>query len=159
MEISGDRLTAPQIADALSTAARRPVPHTQITLEVLWAHNGRDREGVHLGLVMIRSGNTFRIARTPAVVFGHLADVERLPRWNYAIAAARRLGDGLVTVGARYAQIRTVRTRSEEVFVVIVFEPNRRLAIRGGFGPFSGDVSCALEAGGDLRHMLGRAVC
>lgn len=27
MEITGDRLTAPQIADALSTAAGRPVPH------------------------------------------------------------------------------------------------------------------------------------
>ena len=93
------------------------------------------------------------------MVLGYLADVERLPRWNYAIAAARKLGHGLVTVGARYAQIRAVPTGSEEVFVVIVFEPNRRLAMRGGFGPFSGDLSCALVAGGDLRHMLGRAVC
>ncbi|MFI6603609.1 NmrA/HSCARG family protein [Nonomuraea sp. NPDC050536] len=39
MEITGDRLTAPQIADALSTAAGRQVPHTQIPLEVLWEHN------------------------------------------------------------------------------------------------------------------------
>ena len=37
LEITGDRLTAPQIADALSTAAGRPIPHTQVPLEVLWA--------------------------------------------------------------------------------------------------------------------------
>jgi uncharacterized protein YbjT (DUF2867 family) len=38
IEITGDRLTAPQIADALSTAAGRPIPHTQISLETLWEH-------------------------------------------------------------------------------------------------------------------------
>ena len=32
-------MTAPQIADALSTAAGRPVPHTQIPLTALWQHN------------------------------------------------------------------------------------------------------------------------
>jgi uncharacterized protein YbjT (DUF2867 family) len=39
MEITGDKLTTPQIADALSTAAGRPVPHTQIPLKVLWDHS------------------------------------------------------------------------------------------------------------------------
>jgi len=39
MEITGDKLTAPQIAAALSTAAGRPVPHTQIPLKVLWDHS------------------------------------------------------------------------------------------------------------------------
>jgi uncharacterized protein YbjT (DUF2867 family) len=38
IEITGDRLTAPQIADALSTAAGRPIPHTQIPLQALWEH-------------------------------------------------------------------------------------------------------------------------
>jgi uncharacterized protein YbjT (DUF2867 family) len=36
MEITGDKLTTPQIADALRTAAGRLVPHTRIPLEVLW---------------------------------------------------------------------------------------------------------------------------
>jgi uncharacterized protein YbjT (DUF2867 family) len=36
LEITGDRLTAPQIAEALSTAAGRPIPHTQVPLDVLW---------------------------------------------------------------------------------------------------------------------------
>jgi uncharacterized protein YbjT (DUF2867 family) len=38
MEITGDKLTTPQIAGALSTAAGRPVPHTQIPLQVPWEH-------------------------------------------------------------------------------------------------------------------------
>ena len=38
LEITGDRLTAPQIADAFSTAAGRPIPHTQIPLETLREH-------------------------------------------------------------------------------------------------------------------------
>ncbi len=38
MEITGDRLTAPQIADALSTSADRPIPHTQVPLQALWEH-------------------------------------------------------------------------------------------------------------------------
>jgi uncharacterized protein YbjT (DUF2867 family) len=36
LEITGDRLTVPQLADALSTAASRPIPHTQVPLDVLW---------------------------------------------------------------------------------------------------------------------------
>ncbi len=38
-EITGDRLTTAQIADAMSTAAGRRIPHTQIPLEALWEHN------------------------------------------------------------------------------------------------------------------------
>src|SRR6266581_4015313 len=38
MQLTGDKLTAPQIADALSTSAGRPVPHTQVPLQTLWEH-------------------------------------------------------------------------------------------------------------------------
>ncbi len=36
MEIAGDRLSAPQIADALSIAAGRPIGHTRVPLDILW---------------------------------------------------------------------------------------------------------------------------
>jgi uncharacterized protein YbjT (DUF2867 family) len=49
IEITGDRLTAPQIADALSAAAGRPIPHTQIPLETLREHAPRSGQGLHLG--------------------------------------------------------------------------------------------------------------
>ncbi|MEU7838543.1 NmrA/HSCARG family protein [Nonomuraea sp. NPDC049129] len=39
MEITGDRLTAPQIAAALGKAAGRQIPHTRIPLDVLWEHD------------------------------------------------------------------------------------------------------------------------
>lgn len=39
VEITGDRLTAAQIADALSAAAGRRVPHARVPLSALWAHN------------------------------------------------------------------------------------------------------------------------
>ncbi|MER5361983.1 NmrA family NAD(P)-binding protein [Streptomyces sp. NPDC002785] len=39
MEIAGDRLTAPQIADALGRAADHPIPHARIPLEMLWEHD------------------------------------------------------------------------------------------------------------------------
>ncbi|MEU1436310.1 NmrA/HSCARG family protein [Streptomyces sp. NPDC005786] len=38
MEIAGDQLTAPQIADALGRAAGRSIPHTQVPLDVLREH-------------------------------------------------------------------------------------------------------------------------
>jgi uncharacterized protein YbjT (DUF2867 family) len=38
-EITGDRLTAPQIADAMSTATGRWIRHAQIPLEAFWGHN------------------------------------------------------------------------------------------------------------------------
>ncbi|WP_433345057.1 NmrA/HSCARG family protein [Microtetraspora malaysiensis] len=39
MEIAGARLTTPQIADALGTAAGRPIPHTRVPLDIVWEHN------------------------------------------------------------------------------------------------------------------------
>jgi uncharacterized protein YbjT (DUF2867 family) len=39
IEITGDRLTAPQIAAQLSTAAGRPISHMRIPLDVLWEHD------------------------------------------------------------------------------------------------------------------------
>ena len=39
LEITGDRLTTPEIAAALSEAAGRPIPHKRVPHEVLWDHN------------------------------------------------------------------------------------------------------------------------
>lgn len=39
MEITGDRLTAPQIAAALSAEAGRPIRHTHVPLDILWEHD------------------------------------------------------------------------------------------------------------------------
>jgi carbon monoxide dehydrogenase subunit G len=97
----------------------------------------------------MRFVNTITINRDPAAVFAYLAQFENLPQWNYAIAETQKITDGPVRVGARYRQLRTVPTRSEESFEVIEYEPDRRLMIRGQIGPLFGDISYILEHAGD----------
>jgi hypothetical protein len=94
----------------------------------------------------MRFVNTITIDRAPSAVFAYLAEFENVPRWNYAIAETRKVTDGPVAVGARYHQLRTIPTRSEETFEVVEFEPDRGLVIRGQIGPFSGDIAYLLEA-------------
>jgi len=107
---------------------------------------------------MIVFENTIEIARDPAAVFAYLADPENLPAWNYAIEKTRKLDAGPVGVGSRYVQTRTVPARSEETFEVTEFEPGRRLALRGRFGPFTGELGYLLEPSGpgtDLTNTVG----
>ncbi|MCI3276886.1 NmrA family NAD(P)-binding protein [Streptomyces cylindrosporus] len=62
MEITGDRLSAPQIAAALSKAADRPIPRTQVPLDMLWEHDP-EVAGVHLGeRVLLRSRRPVSLA-------------------------------------------------------------------------------------------------
>jgi uncharacterized protein YndB with AHSA1/START domain len=88
--------------------------------------------------------NTILIDRRPAEVFGFLAHLENVPRWNYAISETRKISGGAVGVGSRYRQTRTVPTRSDETFEVTEFEPDRRLSIRGALGPFESEITYVL---------------
>jgi hypothetical protein len=56
--------------------------------------------------------------------------------WNYAIEKTRKASPGPVGVGTTYRQTRSIPSRSEEGFEVTVFEPGKRLAVRGQIGPF-----------------------
>jgi uncharacterized protein YndB with AHSA1/START domain len=102
---------------------------------------------------MIRFENTVEIARPPAAVFAYLAALENIPAWNYAIAATRKLDPGPVDVGIRYVQTRTIPARSEERFEVSQFDPDRKLAIRGRFGPFTGEITYLLAAVGSATML------
>jgi hypothetical protein len=57
-------------------------------------------------------------------------------RRNYAIEKTRKASPGPVGAGTIYRQTRSVPSRSEEGFEVTVFEPGKRLAVRGQIGPF-----------------------
>jgi uncharacterized protein YndB with AHSA1/START domain len=61
----------------------------------------------------VKFTNTITINRPPATVFAYVADLENLPRWNYAIQETRKTTSGPVNVGTQYRQIRAVPTRSE----------------------------------------------
>jgi hypothetical protein len=89
--------------------------------------------------------NTITIDRRRADVFAFLARLENVPRWNYAIAETHKITTGPVAVGTQYRQTRTLPTPREEMLEVVGFEPDRWLAIRGGLGPFAGEVTYRLE--------------
>jgi uncharacterized protein YndB with AHSA1/START domain len=88
--------------------------------------------------------NTITIDRRPAEVFEFLAHLENLPLWNYAISDTRKISDGVVGVGSRYRQRRTLPVRSEETFEVTEFQRDRRLSIRGTLGRFHSEVTYLL---------------
>lgn len=96
--------------------------------------------------------NVVTINRPRAAVFAYLADLENLPRWNYAISETRRLTSGPVGAGMRYRQTRTLPSLSQETLEVTEFEPDRKLSIEGGLGPLHGRVHYLLESeGGSTR--------
>lgn len=89
----------------------------------------------------MRFSNTLTIDRPTAEVFAYLADLENIPRWNYAIGETRKTSDGPVGVGSQYTQVRTIPAHAEESLEIIEFEPDTLLAIQGGLGPFHGDIT------------------
>jgi len=93
--------------------------------------------------------NTISIDRLATDVFAFLAHFENLPLWNPAISQTRRITGGQVAVGSRYVQVRTAPRPSEETFEVTEFQPDRRLSVRGTFGPFPGESTYVLDSVGD----------
>lgn len=89
--------------------------------------------------------NAVRIDSPTAEVFAFLSDFENVPLWNYAISATRRTNPGLLGVGARYTQVRTMPRYSSEAFEVTAFQPGRLVTIRGTLGPFRAESSYRLE--------------
>ena len=92
--------------------------------------------------------NVVTINRPPAEVFAYLAQFENIPKWNYAIAETQKVTSEPVGVGARFRQLRTLPSRSEEEFEVVEFEPDRRLSIDGDLGPFHGRLTYDLDGAG-----------
>ena len=76
---------------------------------------------------MIEFENTIHVERPIDEVFAFLSDFENLPKWNYFVLRVVKTSAGPVGVGTTYHQ---VRKTDEQVFRVIEFELNRRLAIQ-----------------------------
>ncbi len=98
--------------------------------------------------------NTITIGRQPAMVFAYLADLENLPRWNYAISRTRKVTPGPVGVGTRYRQTRTIPVHTEEIVEVTGFDPDRQLSIGGSLASLPAEVSYTLRPEGDATILI-----
>ena len=93
----------------------------------------------------IEFSNEVAIRRSPEDVFVFVADFSQLPTWNYAITSTQQVTPGPVALGSAFRQVRSIPAVAEEEFVVTAWEPGRRVAITGDFGPFSGTLSYRVE--------------
>jgi len=105
----------------------------------------------------VQFSNTIVIERSPHDVFEFVADLENVPRWNYAIVETRKTSDGPIGVGSTYRQVRSVPARSEESLRVTEFEPDRRFAVRGELGPFEATLTYELEGVGGMTRLTNSA--
>jgi carbon monoxide dehydrogenase subunit G len=89
--------------------------------------------------------NTVTIERPVHDVFRFVADLENVPRWNYAIVETRKTTAGPPGVGTTYRQLRSVPSRTEEILRITELEPNKRVEIHGEIGPFVGTLIYEFE--------------
>jgi len=101
--------------------------------------------------------NTVTIHRPAHDVFQFIADLENVPKWNYAIVETRKTSDGPVGIGTRYRQVRTLPTRSEETLQVTELEPDRRFAVHGDLGPLVGTLTYEFEYVNGRTRLTNRA--
>ena len=93
----------------------------------------------------MRFTNTITIDRAQDAVFAYLADLENLPRWNYAIQETRKVSPGPVAVGSRFDQVRTVPVHREESLEVIEYDAGRTLTVRGTLNSLPARLSYVLK--------------
>ncbi len=97
----------------------------------------------------MKFSNSILIHRSIIDVFDYLANLENLPRWNYAIRETRKISPGPIGVGSAYQQFRTLPKPMEERLEMTVYEPDHRLVVSGGFANFQGVTSYVLDPLGD----------
>jgi uncharacterized protein YndB with AHSA1/START domain len=89
--------------------------------------------------------NTVTINRPARDVFAFLADLENVPRWNYAITETRKTTSGNVGVGTRYEQTRSIPAPSREQLTITEFEPDRLITVVGTLARFAARLEYTME--------------
>ncbi|HZD17403.1 MAG TPA: SRPBCC family protein [Actinomycetota bacterium] len=97
--------------------------------------------------------NIVTIDRPIDEVFAFLANLENVPKWNYAVTETRKSSPGPVGVGTTYVQKRHLPRPSEERLTVTDLEPDRCVAVEGTLGPFPARVRYDLEPSGDRTRV------
>jgi carbon monoxide dehydrogenase subunit G len=89
--------------------------------------------------------NIVTIDRPARVVFAFLADLENVPRWNYAITETRKTTSGDVGVGTMYEQTRSIPAPTREQLTITEFEPDRRITVVGALARFPARLEYTME--------------
>ena len=64
-------------------------------------------------------------------VFGFVAAGENGPKWNSAVKSVRKISEGPVNVGTKYAMMRQLPSGSaENTYEVVEYEENKKLSIK-----------------------------
>ncbi|MER7245001.1 SRPBCC family protein [Kribbella sp. NPDC000426] len=90
--------------------------------------------------------NTITVDRPPAAVFAYLANLENLPRWNYALGETRQLTPGPPGVGTRYVQTRTIPVHTEESLEITELVSDQKLTISGTLNSLPAVFTYTLDA-------------
>jgi uncharacterized protein YndB with AHSA1/START domain len=89
--------------------------------------------------------NTVTIVRPARDVFAFLADLENVPRWNYAISETRKTTPGEVGVGTTYEQTRSIPAPGREQLTVTEYEPDRHITVEGTLARFPARLEYTLD--------------
>ena len=89
--------------------------------------------------------NTIVINKSQKEVFAYLAQLENLPKWNYAIRQTVKTAPGPVGTGSTYTQTRSLPRPMEEHLQITQFQPDTLLVVDGGFGAFTGSSAYTLR--------------
>ena len=76
---------------------------------------------------MIEFTNQVTIDRPIDEVFGFVADLENVPKWNYYVLDVSKTSGGPLGVGATFHQ---VRKTDEQDFRVVAYQPDRQVTIQ-----------------------------
>jgi len=80
----------------------------------------RDRK-VHVGCVMITFEVSIVIEKPVEEVFGFVTEGENSPKWNSAVKSVRKISEGPISVGTKYAIVRQLPSGSaENIYEVLV---------------------------------------
>jgi hypothetical protein len=74
--------------------------------------------------------NTVEIRR-PREVSAFLADLENVPKWNYAISETRKTSPADVAAGTTYEQTRSNPLATRETPAITEFKPDRHRTVEG----------------------------
>ena len=85
---------------------------------------------------MISFQNQIEISRSTEDVYAYLADLEKVPDWNYAIQRTVKVTPGPIRTGTEYRQIRSLPRPSEEMIRITKLESPELLEVSGTLGSF-----------------------